>query len=180
MCRSIGGSLGSPPSLAGPVSMPRHRFLDRPSAGTMTAPASSFRAESPLQSSFAVHSRAQSFRIHAPARVSSLSRPHQARPLPTGIPISRYVPSSGTLSLSTYYSARWLRGLVPSRSRLGASRSGASFVMQPPSLIGRSCPLAVGSPPAHRPSRGLNRCPPAMGSASGPYSTSRCVPLGRR
>lgn len=53
LCRTIGGSLGSPPSLAGPVSMPGHRFLDRPSAGTMTAPASSFRAESPLQSSFA-------------------------------------------------------------------------------------------------------------------------------
>jgi len=87
-----------------------------------------------------------------PARVSALSttsRPsvHQLR----GFPSPRFVPSSGVHSLSTVCSALSLGGLFHPPAALRTSPvQGFRRSAQPPSLIGRSCPLAVVARFAHR------------------------------
>jgi hypothetical protein len=87
-----------------------------------------------------------------PTRVSaliatSLQRVYLAR----GFPGPRYVPSSGDHSLSTVCSALQLVSFFhPTTASRALPVQGFLRSAQPPSLIGRSCPHAVGSWPAHR------------------------------
>jgi len=97
------------------------------------------------------HSRPNPFGLELAARVSSLfaislEQVHSLR----GFPSPRYVPSAGVRNLSTAFSVLQLAGLFhPAAAFRNAWLvQGFKLSQQPPFLVGRSCPLAVGSPPA--------------------------------
>jgi len=120
------------------------------SCGTIPRPFSLLSA--PLQSSFDSTAALAFRREHRPTRVSalfatSLQRVHRSR----GFPRPRCVPSSGVLSLSTVCSALKLAGLFhPTAASRTFPVQGFCRSAQPPSLIRRSCPHAVGARSTHR------------------------------
>jgi hypothetical protein len=101
---------------------------------------------SPLQSSFA-STAAAAFRRqhHLPGFRPSLDNTHRASTHAASQ--RRFVPSSGALSLPTACSAPWLAGLFhpAAESRTSSPVQGFVHLTQPPSLLGRSCLLAVGA-----------------------------------
>ena len=106
----------------------------------------------PLQSSFDSTTALAFRRERWPTRVSaliatSLQGVYQAR----GLPHPRYGPSSGDHSLSTVFSALQLVSFFhPTAASRALPVQGFRRSAQPPSLIGRSCPLVVAARSAHR------------------------------
>jgi hypothetical protein len=119
---------------------------------------------SPLQSSFASTPRSSPFGASFTClglRPSSRHHPRAAT-LRVGSHRRRFAPSSGFRSLSTAFSALGLAGLFHPAATSRTSRSGASHPAQPPFLFGRSFPLAVAPPRAHRLSPAATRCGPRL------------------
>jgi hypothetical protein len=108
--------------------------------------------QAPPQSSFDPTAALAFRRWQLPTRVSALfATSLQCVHLLRGFPSPRYVPSAGVLSLSTVYSALQLVSLFHPTAALRALLvQGFGRSAQPPSLIGRSCPLAAGPRPAYR------------------------------
>jgi hypothetical protein len=164
------GLLGSPLSSCHPPVSNRAtgcREANRPLS--LTSGSSSLET-TPLQSSNDFNHRPHTFRGGQPAwGFGPLRDITEARSLVAEHPTFRYVPPSGFLSLSTVCPTLRLMGLFhPTATFRVRTRSGASPSTQPPSLIGRSCPLAVRTPLAPRPKpaatneaprlRGLHPC----------------------
>jgi len=85
------------------------------------------------------------------------------RPHLRGLPGPRFVPSSGALSLPTFFSACSLAGLFhPAAVSRAQSRSGMSLSAQPSFLIGSSSPHAVEPHPLTRPRPAVRECGPRL------------------
>jgi hypothetical protein len=100
-----------------------------------------------------INRRSLSFnRVQLPTRVSALfATSLQCVHLARGFPSPRYVPSSGDHNLSTVCSALQLVSLFhPTAAFRTLPVQGFCRSAQPPSLIGRSCPLVVEARLAHR------------------------------
>jgi hypothetical protein len=132
----------------------------------------------PLQSTFDSTTASAFRRPQLPTRVSALiATPLQSVYLARGFPSPRYVPSSGVLNLSTACSAPQLAGLFhPTAASRALPVQGFCRSAQPPSLIGRSCPHAVGAKPADRRIDRHAQCP----STSRPFSMQSRESQGRR
>jgi hypothetical protein len=150
--RPIGFTARSPPALfPAPAAI---IMIDRPLM--LDAPVSAFRVVRPPQSSFAVFPALDpQTRIRRPEFTSRKHylpgfqpslRHHRARPLTARLPIPRYVPPTGFLSLSAGSSAPRLFGLVSSRSHIQGSPVQGFFPSHSRRfLVGRPFPHAVGS-----------------------------------
>lgn len=112
-------------------------------------------------------SRLQSFRRRLPAWVSSLfATPPERVHSPRGFPSPRYVPSSGALSLSTFYSALRLAGLFHPAATFRAllvqgllsrrSHPSSSEGAPPSSLVTRRSPAEADARDALPRPRGLS------------------------
>jgi len=160
--QAIRGSSGSPPARRGSVSRSGAEPLSacRPPGREGPGSSSSLRAlfrvpslalsrRKPKLSQLAARSRLP--RLPTTCQGSSaLPTTSPARVhFPRGLPVPRYVPSSGVLSLSTVYSALRLCRLVPSRSRVQGTLSSRGFSLRAASPPRRRCsaPLPFGSRP---------------------------------
>jgi hypothetical protein len=133
---------------------------------------------SPLQSSFDSTAAPAFRRSQLPTRVSALfaTSPQSVHSL-RGVPVPRYVPSSGDPSLPTVCSALWLVSLFhPTAASRALPVQGFRRSAKHPSFIRRSCPLAVAARPAHR----RIGCHAPRTSASRPCSVQSRVPQARR
>jgi len=150
VCRLLGSLLIS---LRQPVPACFHAFSRLISANRpliQIKSGSFFHEVLPLQSSFfptpcsRLSGQAMPIQGFFPTRGAARSS-HSTR----GVPLPRYVTSSGFLNLSTFCSATWFCRLISSYNHVqGSFRSGVSLFVQPSFVSEGACPLVVAVPNA--------------------------------